>query len=41
MTELDRLNKDNRMTYEGFLTLTKLGIIGVCLVLIAMAVFLV
>lgn len=41
MSDLDRLNKDNRNVYEGFLTLTKWGLIGVTLVLIGMAIFLV
>lgn len=41
MSELDRLNKDNRSTYEGFLGLTKWGIIFVVVVLIGMAIFLV
>lgn len=41
MSDLDHMRKDNHATYEGFLGLTKWGIIFVVMVLIGMAIFLV
>ncbi len=41
MSDLDQSRKDNHATYEGFLGLTKWGIIFVVLVLIGLALFLV
>ncbi len=41
MAELEKVSKDNLGVYNGFLSITKWAIIGVALVLILMAIFLV
>jgi hypothetical protein len=41
MAELDKLQKDNLQTWQGFLSITKWVMIGIALVLILMAIFLV
>jgi hypothetical protein len=41
MAELDRVQKNYRETYSGFLSLTKIAVIAITIVLIAMAIFLV
>jgi flagellar biosynthesis/type III secretory pathway M-ring protein FliF/YscJ len=40
MAELDKLSKQARGTWEGFLSLTKWAILLIALVLVAMALFL-
>lgn len=41
MTEIHKVAKDNLATYEGFLSISKILMICIALVLIAMALFLV
>jgi hypothetical protein len=41
MAEIDKVGKDALNTYEGFLGVSKIAIIVITLVLIAMAIFLV
>jgi hypothetical protein len=41
MSDLEKLNNENREVYSGFLGITKWAIILIALVLILMAIFLV
>ncbi|MGQ5702047.1 aa3-type cytochrome c oxidase subunit IV [Sandaracinobacteroides sp. A072] len=40
MSELNKVARDNRNVYEGFLTATKWGVILITILLILMAIFL-
>ncbi len=41
MTEIDKNAKDNLATYDGFLSISKIAIVLIALLLVAMAIFLV
>ncbi len=41
MAEIEKVGKDNLATYTGFLSISKIAMILIALLLIAMAIFLV